>query len=124
MKLYFEPKGIEKQLRAMRQAIELLALNQGSLVTKEMFMATIQDVVADLETIKTQTGDYIAARDAIDATLNAQITTLTAQLAAGTATAAEVQVGIDAAFAAAETDKGLLAPPAVVPPADPAPAAA
>lgn len=80
-------------------------------------MATIQDLQQDIATIKQETGDYIAARDAIDADLKAQIATLTGQLAQGQADAATVQAGIDAAFADAETAKAALAPPATTPPA-------
>jgi ABC-type transporter Mla subunit MlaD len=77
----------------------------------DQIMATIQQVQDDLDQIKQQSSDYIAARDAIDVTLNATIADLTAQLAAGKADAATVQAGIDAAFDKAEADKGLLVPP-------------
>src|SRR6266567_1985336 len=61
-------------------------------------MSKIEDVIADLDAIKAETGDYIAGRDKIDADFKAEIADLTAQLAAGTATAAQVQAGIDSAF--------------------------
>ncbi len=95
-------------------------------------MATLQQVQDDLNQIKQQTGDYIAARDAIDAVLNQTIADLQAQLAgllvqlnaalANDATdaatiasltqqIADTQVAVDAAFTTAEEAKALLVPP-------------
>lgn len=74
-------------------------------------MATVEELNDDMDAIKQKTVDYIAGRDAIDVTLNATIADLTAQLAAGAATAAQVQDGINAAFVKAEAEKALLTPP-------------
>lgn len=73
-------------------------------------MDKLQQISDDLDTIKQQSADYIAARDAIDADLKAQIATLTANDAV-------TQAGIDAAFTKAEEAKGLLAVPAPAAPA-------
>lgn len=89
---------------------------------------TQAEVVADLQQLLKQSGDYIASRDAIDATKDATIKDLTAKLAADEITLAAAQDGINAAFDAAEQAKALLLPPAAttlpapVPVADPGPA--
>lgn len=99
-------------LRYFDDKLDTLLANQQTLIAQGVkTMADIQQVLDDLDQIKTQSAAYIAARDAIDVTLNATIADLTAQLAAGTANAAVVQAGIDAAFVKAEEDKGLLVPP-------------
>lgn len=83
-------------------------------------MATVKELNDDMDAIAVKTVDYIAGRDAIDATKDATIADLMAQLAAGAATAAEVQAGVDAAFAKAEAEKALLTSPVPTPPVDPA----
>lgn len=75
--------------------------------------AEVDAIKADLDTVKQQTGDYIAARDQIDADLKAQIANLIAQHQADAAAKAALQTSVDAAFASAEALKGNLQPPAV-----------
>lgn len=94
-----------KAFEAQQALLDAILTNQGKI------MASIQDLQATLDTVKQETGDYIAQRDAIDVTLNATIADLTAQLATGAANAATVQAGIDAAFVTAEEAKRALAPP-------------
>src|SRR5476651_728497 len=92
-------------LKYFDDKLDLIIKNQG------IIMASIDQVNADLDTIKQEAADYIAKRDAIDVTLNQEISDLTKQVAAGTASAATIQTGIDAAFAKAEAAKDALAPP-------------
>lgn len=104
----------DRRLRSIEANLAVL-VKQG-LIT----MATIQDVQDTLDQIKTATGDYITKRDAIDVTKDATIADLTAQLAAGTTTPADVQAGIDAALQKAKDELALLTPPIPAPvPADP-----
>ena len=77
-------------------------------------MATMQAVLDDLNAFAQEVSDYIAARDAADATLKQQ---LADALAAGSGVATQAQV--DAAFTAAEAVKAQLAPPATPPTATP-----
>ncbi len=77
-------------------------------------MATMQAVLDDLNAFAQEVSDYIAARNAADATLKQQ---LADALAAGAGVATQAQV--DAAFTAAEAVKGQLAPPATPPTATP-----
>ena len=70
-------------------------------------MATMQEVLDDLNAFSAEVTAYIAARDAADATLKQQ---LADALAAGSGVATQQQV--DDAFAAAEAAKAALAPPA------------
>lgn len=69
--------------------------------------ATMQQVLDDLDNIKTQAGTYIAGRDAIDVQLRAD---LAAALAAAGISPAE-QADIDSAFSKAEEALALLTPP-------------
>ena len=82
----------------------------------EKIMATMQQVLDDLDTIKVNALDYVAKRDAIDVQKDAD---LAAALAKVPGIPADVQAQIDAAFAKAEEDKAQLAP--VVPPVVEAP---
>ncbi len=77
-------------------------------------MATMQQVLDDLNAFAQEVTDYVASRDAIDTDLKAQ---LAAAIAAAGGAATQDQV--DAAFAAAEAAKASLTPPA--PPAPAAP---
>lgn len=71
----------------------------------DTIMATMQQVLDDLDVIKQEAAAYIAGRDAIDVDLRAQIAALVAANPA-------VQADVDAAFQKAEDAKGLLAAPA------------
>lgn len=75
-------------------------------------MATMQQVLDDLDEIKTKATDYIAGRDAIDVQLRADL----AAALANAGVSAEEQAAIDTAFAKAEDAKAVLTPPVVTPP--------
>ena len=64
-------------------------------------MATMQQVLDDLDTIKNETDAYVSKRDAIDDKLRSEIAALTAANPA-------LQAQIDSAFAKAEAQKELL----------------
>lgn len=70
-------------------------------VLKEFFMATMEQVLSDLDDIKTEFDTYVTKRDKIDDDLRAEIAKLTASNPA-------VQAQIDSAFAKAEAQKALL----------------
>lgn len=74
-------------------------------------MATMQEVLADLDDLKAKGVAYIAGRDAVDVQLRAD---LAAALAAAGISPAE-QADIDLAFSKAEEAKALLTPPVVTP---------
>jgi pectin methylesterase-like acyl-CoA thioesterase len=101
------------------QLAETLAIVKSIQSKGTPFMATVQEqldtISSDLDAIKTNTLAYIASRDAIDVTKDAQIADLTAQLAAGTTTPADVAAKIEAVLAKAEEDKALLASPVPAP---------
>jgi hypothetical protein len=94
-------------------------------ITRErhhMTDATVQQISDDLDAVNANAVAYIAARDAIDADLNAQIAALLAK-GNGAASAAD----LNALFAKAEADKAQLASPVAAPAvavADPAAPAA
>ena len=94
---------------------DAIAAKLKALVAKieRTLMATMQQVLDDLNAFSQEVTDYIAARDAADATLKKQ---LADALAAGSGVATQAQV--DAAFTAAEAAKAQLAPP--TPPTPPA----
>jgi hypothetical protein len=80
---------------------------------QQTMSATMQQVLDDLDQIKTQAGTYIAGRDAIDVQLRADL----AAARAGTGISPAEQQAIDAAFTKAEEAKALLVPPVVTTPA-------
>ena len=109
---YLAVGKVAKRLRKVEAILKTL-VEQGAGMD-----ANLQKVLDDLDVIKQEAGDYIAGRDAIDATLNATIKDLSDKLAAaqaqGTADAATIadfQSGVADALAKAEEDKALLAPP-------------
>jgi cytochrome c556 len=101
---------------AAQTQIDIQLIKEGQTMTGH----TLQEIKDDLDTIKTQTGAYIAARDAIDADLRQQIAALTA--ASGQIPQA-VQDDIDAAFSKAEDAKAAIPQPPVNPPPDDPPPA-
>lgn len=86
----------------------------------------IKEVTDDIKSFKQSVTDYIAGRDAADATLRQQLadavaaaktamdnlSVAQADTAAANAAKDALQSGVDEAFAAAEEAKGLLTPPA------------
>lgn len=88
-----------------------MALVQRIRTGVKTIMATMQEVIDDLNGFAQEVTDYVAARDAADATLKQQLADALAN--GGVATQAQV----DAAFAAAEAVKGSLTVP--TPPAPP-----